>query len=65
MHFLIYNPPNATHKELFSWAEFQEYTIQAVMKTFQKTDVSMKVVQMDCNLQQGKELQVRFSTPYR
>lgn len=47
MHFLIYNPPNATHKELFSWAEFQEYTIQAVMKTFQKTDVSMKVVQMD------------------
>lgn len=35
------------HKELFSWAEFQEYTIQAVMKTFQKTDVSTKVVQMD------------------
>lgn len=35
------------HEELAPWAEFQEYTIQAVMKIFQKTDMSRKVVQMD------------------
>lgn len=35
------------HEELVPWAEFQEYTIQGVMKIFQKTDMSRKVVQMD------------------
>lgn len=35
------------HEELAPWAEFHEYTIQAVMKIFQKTDMSRKVVQMD------------------
>lgn len=43
------------HEELVPQAEFQEFTIQAVMKIFQKTDVSRKVVQMDSIWQSAAE----------